>query len=407
VTDERRPIRHLGDLTPDPANARRHTPRNVGTIVDALHEVGAARSIVIDEDGTILAGNATAEAAAEAGIERVQVVDADGATLIAVRRTGLTPAQKQRLALFDNRAAELAEWDAERLSAFLAEDAAALEGLFHREEVEALLATLRPPPGADPGPAIDRAEELRAKWATAPGQLWTIGRHRLLCGDATSADDVARLMGGERAGTVLTDPPYGIALDTDWSDVRGSLRSIGATHGTRGRAYDPVAGDDVPFDPAPLFRAFGDCREMFLWGADYYAERIPDRASGSWLVWDKRKESQAEAIGSEFEVCWSKARHKRRLLRHDWFGFLSSENGAEARHRMHPTQKPTSLFRDILEQWAPAGAVVADPYLGSGTTAVAAEQTGRSCYALEIDPAYVAVALERLAGMGLAPRLAD
>ena len=99
----------VATLKPDPANVRRHTPRNVGMIETALREVGAARSIVIDENDTVLAGNATIAAAAAAGIERVQVVEADGETLVAVRRRGLTPEQKARLALYDNRAAELAE----------------------------------------------------------------------------------------------------------------------------------------------------------------------------------------------------------------------------------------------------------------------------------------------------------
>lgn len=104
-------ITTLGDLTSDPQNARKHNPRNVGMIERALNDVGTARSIVIDEDGVVLAGNATIEAAAAAGIDRVQVVDSDGETLIAVRRTGLTPTQKTDLALYDNRTAELAEWD--------------------------------------------------------------------------------------------------------------------------------------------------------------------------------------------------------------------------------------------------------------------------------------------------------
>lgn len=110
-------MRTLAELKPDAHNRRKHTPRNVGMIVNALHEVGAARSIVIDESGTILAGNATVEAAAEAGIERVQVVDADGETIIAVRRTGLTDEQKRKLALYDNRTAELAEWDTAQIAA--------------------------------------------------------------------------------------------------------------------------------------------------------------------------------------------------------------------------------------------------------------------------------------------------
>ena len=108
--------RHLKDLTPDPENRRRRTPRNLGMIVDALHQVGAARSIVIDEDGQILAGNGVVDAAAEAGLHRVRVVDADGETLVAVRRRGLTRAQKRQLAIYDNRSAELATWDPRRQS---------------------------------------------------------------------------------------------------------------------------------------------------------------------------------------------------------------------------------------------------------------------------------------------------
>lgn len=110
---------HLKDLIPDPENRRKHNPRNLGMVADALRSVGAARSIVIDEDNVVLAGNGVSEAAAEAGIERVQVVDVDGSTLVAVRRRGLSVEQKRALALYDNRTAELAEWDAEQLRADL------------------------------------------------------------------------------------------------------------------------------------------------------------------------------------------------------------------------------------------------------------------------------------------------
>lgn len=139
-----KPIASLADLTPDPRNARRHNPRNVGMIEQALHTVGAARSIVIDEGGVVLAGNATIEAAAQAGIERVRVVEADGNELIAVQRRGLTDEQKAQLALYDNRAAELADWD----PAVLAElaEAVDLSGLFGDDELAAILSRI---PDAD------------------------------------------------------------------------------------------------------------------------------------------------------------------------------------------------------------------------------------------------------------------
>ena len=144
-------IQHLGDLLPDPRNSRRHNARNIGTIADGLQEVGAARSIVIDENGTILAGNGVVEAAAQAGIERVQVVDADGETLVAVRRTGLTAAQKTRLSLLDNRAAELADWDTDVLAELADSDPDSLSGLWSDEELAELL--------GESGKRVDRTLE--------------------------------------------------------------------------------------------------------------------------------------------------------------------------------------------------------------------------------------------------------
>ena len=380
--------RHIKDLVPDPDNRRQHTPRNVGMIVDALHAVGSGRSIVIDEDNVVLAGNATIEAAGEAGLTDLKVVDATGSEIIAVRRSGLSDEQKRDLSLYDNRSSELAEWDIDQLVKDV-NDGLDLSSFFREDELDELVQTDIPEAGLTDTDAIpeDRATDIQR------GDLFELGDHRLLCGDSTKAEDVARVMDGEKAECVLTDPPYGMDLDTDWSDAVGLLTSKIRQHQTRGKKYDRVVGDDKPFDPAHIFELF-TCKEMFLWGADYYAERIPDRRNGSWLVWDKRKESQAEAIGSEFELCWSRAKHKRRMLRHDWFGFLSSENGADARNRVHPTQKPVSLMVDILQQWGGEG-VVADVYCGSGTTLIAAEQLGRKCYAVEIEPRFCQVTIDR------------
>ena len=111
-------------------------------------------------------------------------------------------------------------------------------------------------------------------------------------------------------------------------------------------------------------------------------------------MWDKRKESQDEGFGSGFELIWCKQKHKRMMLRHEWFGFLSGGD-REAVNRSHPTQKPTSLIRDIFERWIDPGAVVYDPFLGSGTTLAGAELTGRVCFGLEIDPAYCDVIVKR------------
>jgi hypothetical protein len=142
--------KHIKDLIPDPKNRRKHNPRNLGMLTDALHKVGAARSIVIDEQNEILAGNGVVEAAADAGITKVQVVEADGNTIVAVRRTGLTPEQKRQLAIYDNRTAELAEWNLEQLQA----DALANEDLspfFGDEELAKLLSSVNVPDFAPVG----------------------------------------------------------------------------------------------------------------------------------------------------------------------------------------------------------------------------------------------------------------
>lgn len=145
-------IQHIKDLIPDPKNARRHNPRNIGVIERSMNDVGAARSIVIDEDGVILAGNATTEAAAQAGITRVRVVEADGNEIIAVQRRGLTPEQKIKLALADNRANELSDWEPDVLAGLAAE--VDVSGLFREDE----LAELAMPMDNTGGIATDEAE---------------------------------------------------------------------------------------------------------------------------------------------------------------------------------------------------------------------------------------------------------
>jgi len=152
-------IEHIGQLKPDKRNARRHTPRNVGMIERSLNEVGAARSIVIDEDGNILAGNATVEAAAQAGIERVQVVDADGETIVAVRRRGLTPEQKTKLSLYDNRSAELADWCPDILAEISQE--IDLSALWNREELAETLVAV--PERPDFGSLIEQFQHQKGK----------------------------------------------------------------------------------------------------------------------------------------------------------------------------------------------------------------------------------------------------
>ena len=386
----------LKDLHQDPKNARAHNPRNVGMISSALHEVGAARSIVIDEDGRILAGNATVEAAADAGIERVQIVDADGETLVAVRRKGLTEEQKTRLALYDNRTAELAEWDNEVLAA-LKEEGVPMEGLFSEDELREILGS--EPTAEDPGPQIDKAAELQEKWGTALGQMWELGEHRLVCGDCTDAAVVERVMGGEKAGAVVTDPPYGINREGIENDDPEGLRALfdGCL------AVMPVDNAVViAFQSPRLFpvwldatRAAGLKFERMLW---MYDENDQTKPWHYWLLC-----SQAILVSSVGNPIWGKCE-----AHHDTYTIGLSRRwraGGDGNQFAHVSVKPSGLVADLCSH---AHGIVYDPFLGSGTTLIACERLGRKCRACEIEPKYVAVTLERWASLtGKTPRLCD
>lgn len=157
--------RTLADLAHDPRNLRLHTPRNIGVIADALQEVGAARSIVVDEDLVVLAGNGVIEAAAEVGIEKVRIIDAAGDEIIAVRRRDLTPEQKLRLGAFDNRTAELSGWDVEALARELEQNDTIFDGMFHDEEMVELLKSIENRPDVEaPGDFASYDDDIATEY---------------------------------------------------------------------------------------------------------------------------------------------------------------------------------------------------------------------------------------------------
>ena len=383
----------VAEFKPHPMNYNAHPQNQVEALRESLRIFEQVRDVVVWRE-FIIAGHGVVEAA-----------KAEGWTDISATRLPDDWDEERVLAYLavDNETARLSEPDDAQLTALL-------QGVSD-EELRALAAggedRLRSlieadAPMVDAGPQIDRAAELQEKWGMKLGDLWEVGEHRLVCGDCTDAVVVERVMAGEKADAIVADPPYGMNLDTDWSGIRATGKSMGAAKKIKGKAYPRVIGDDKPFDATVLFDLW-DVLEMFLFGADYYSETIRGRADGSWLVWDKRKESQADGFGSEFELIWSKARHKRRILRHEWFGFLRA--GEYGDSRVHPTQKPVALIVDIIQQWCRQ--VVADPFLGSGTTMVACQQLGRKCRGIELSPPYCAVTLERLSQMGLEPRLME
>jgi len=260
---------------------------------------------------------------------------------------------------------------------------------------------------------IDKAEELLLKWQCKAGDLWLIGEHRLLCGDCTDKATVERLMNGEKADMVFTDPPYGMFLDTDYSKIKpksDNAKEFAKAKGeTTNKKYSQVIGDHEDFTPEfinTIFNRFDYCKEIFIWGADYFAELLPNKNDGSWVVWDKRTNDDGSNLdamfGSCFELCWSKNRHKRDIARIKYAGLFGTER-EDIKKRLHPTQKPILLAKWFFDRWGKERDLVADIYLGSGSTMVAAHQTGRKCFGTEISPAYCSVILERMSKLGLEP----
>lgn len=392
-------MQHIGDLTPDPVNARKHGQRNLDVIADTLQQVGAARSIVIDEDGVILAGNGVVEAAAQVGIDRVQVVDADGETIIAVRRTGLTDEQKRRLALADNRAGELAEWDTEVLAA-MAEDGTDFHGLWSDDELAELLEDADLGVGTEGLTDADAVPEPPAAPVTKPGDLWLLGEHRLLCGDSTVLTEMERATTNERAAMMWTDPPYGVNY-------------VGKTKDAL-----TIANDTAEGLAGLLHDAFSNAQIAALQeGAAFYIARPAVALSVTFgnvilgLGWRLHEELQwikdAMVLGhSDYHI-----KHETIMFGYlpgggrrgrggtGWYGDHSQVSVFEVPRPKaspdHPTGKPVDLIKPHLQNSSTGADLVLDVFGGSGSTLIACQELGRRSVMIEIDPVYCDVIVER------------
>jgi DNA modification methylase len=407
-------IASIEDLQPDAKNANRGTERGLGMVEDSLRQYGAGRSILVDKDGVVIAGNKTLEVAADLGLP-VRVVRTDGRELVVVQREDLDldDGDKARgLAYADNRSSEVGlDWDLERILADV-EAGVDLDGLWGEDELRNLLKGVGPEPPADPGPQIDRAEELCEKWQTERGQVWQVGRHRLMCGDSTSEEDVGRLMEDDKANLVWTDPPYGVHYG-DKLDAANPM-------GYRVRS---IEGDDLP--PAEL--------EQFIRAAFTLAARATELGAAIYVACPPGTPLPTligAFAGSGFTFHWGLIwlkdqlvlgrgdyhfRHENILYgwKHDAGHYFTESRKHDSIFEVprpraseeHPTMKPPELVGRMIENSSKIGWGVYDCFLGSGTTMVAAEQLGRICYGMEIEPKYVAVTLERMAGMGLESQL--
>ena len=360
-------------LIPYVRNARTHSPAQVDKIAASIREFGFLNPIITDGQSGIVAGHGRVMAAQKLGLDTLPTIDA----------AHLTEAQRRAYVLADNRTALDAGWDNDLLKIELQDLEAegfdlSLTG-FDIGEIAAL--TLDATEGlTDP----DAVPDAPAVPVTVLGDVWLLGRHRLMCGDSTSIDAVERLMDGQKADMVFTDPPYGIAYSSDKFDGN----KAGVTN-KRNKA-EMITGDENAFDPSFLVQMFKGAKEMFIWGFQYYPEKL---GRGGLIVWNKKRESQSANPHGDFELCWSR-RERNKMCWLEWGGFKNKEKGED---RLHTTQKPVALALWFFENWGSGLTCVVDLFGGSGSTLIACEKTNRHCRMMELDPRYSDVILQRWA----------
>jgi DNA modification methylase len=426
MQDRIRELRRVraSDLLPNPKNWRRHPKAQADALRGLLTEIGYADALLARElpDGRLMLidGHLRAETTPDAQVP-VLVLD-------------VSAEEADKILLTLDPLAAMAESDAERIKLLLQTvrtDNQALEELLRRTAGAQLWSVLHPQ--AEPPAQIDQAGELQRKWGTRDDQLWRIGEHRLLCGDATKAEDVAMLMGDERAVLFATDPPYAVGY------TGGSHPQSWANRGAANRDKD-WSGQYVEAKNADVKNAEEAGVELYR-GFIGMALKHALVRSAAWYCWHaSRRQMMLESTWNEFgafvhqQIIWVKSRpvltYSTYLWQHEpcLFGWVKGEkpktlrsqvgqtvgefpttvwevSSSEVETDAHPTSKPCRLFSLPMEMHTERGDLCYEPFSGSGSQLVAAQQTGRRCYAIEKSAPFVAVALERMAALGLEPEL--
>ena len=428
-------------LKRDSQNARRHSTANKAAIRKSLEAVGAGRSIVIDAGDNLLAGEGvTNEWEAMGG--KVRIVESDGTELIAVKRVDVAPdsAKARQLATLDNLTADTSahQYDIDKLRAALANDPVSRAIAEQDERLRELLKTPPQAETADAGALIDKAAQLQEKWQVRRGDLWQCGKHRVMCGDSTNTEDVARLMAGEKAQLSVTSPPYGVGKSYEtkgiapwFESVRPIIKNlcmaakvvvwnIGDLYSMGGQFIEPTFAYSV--------NMFGESGFKPIWIRMWLKQGM-NFGVGPYHLVSNKPVQQYEYVGAfgaddgsvpeeslpdmtdfEWIIAFAGAKFKyvRRLSNEERKGWGYAgvwQMDTVRANKDHPAMFPAELPRRAILMHSDDGGIVLDPFLGSGTTLVACEQTGRIGRGMEIEPKYVAVTLERLAGMGLEPHL--
>lgn len=395
----------ITDLKPHRRNARTHTKKQIRQIADSISRFGFTNPVLVDEAGGIIAGHGRVEAARLLGME-----------LVPVRRTAdLSEADRRAYIIADNRLAELAGWDNELLGL---EIGGILElepdfdiGVigFDPAEIEALLN------GIDDAEPVDVAPEINDKAAviTSVGDIWLLGDHRLICGDATSAEVFAQLMAGDKAQMIFTDPPYNVPVNghiCGLGKVKHDEFVMASGEMTEAEFVDfltrvmgNLASSSVDGSIHFLCMDWRHNLEILLAAREVYSEQK------NLIVWNKDNGGMGTFYRSKHELVFAfkngsaphinnfgLGQHGRyRTNVWDYAGINSLKAGRDEELAMHPTVKPVAMVVDAIKDCSKRGGIVLDAFSGSGTTIIAAEQTGRRGYAIELDPGYVDVAVRR------------
>lgn len=360
----------ITELTPDPKNARQHDAKNLKAIEGSLSQFGQRKPIVITEANVIVAGNGTVTAAKNLGWQTIEAVRVPA---------DWSEDQVKAFALADNRTAELATWSPEVLAAQLIEleDAGFEIAEFGFDKVE---------PPIDPD-LLDQNEltEPPEEPITKLGDLWQLGKHSLLCGDATKQEQAETLMAGQKAALAFTDPPYGI-------NVVSNNGKVGADFGIAKKGqYSKIIADDTTTTAQLSYSVLSTIsQKQIIWGGNYFVDFLP--FSDGWIIWDKRGDSGIRNTFADGEMAWCSFHTPIRIYTQLWNGMIRE---GEKEKRVHPTQKPIRTLSKILQDFSAEGDLIVDLFGGSGSTLIACEQINRTCYMMELDPKYCDVIIKR------------
>jgi 16S rRNA G966 N2-methylase RsmD len=358
-------------------NSRTHSEEQIDEVVNSIAEFGYTNPILVDEKNVIIAGHCRVAGAKRAGLTEIPTIIVDG----------LTDVQKSALVIADNKMALNAGWNYDKLIhqiSFLRDNNYDTDFTgFKADEIATFMPDEIPPFEGDE----DEVPDIPSDPITKLGDIWIMGKHRLMCGDSTSIDAVEKLIADAKPEMVYTDPPYGIDENTD--RVRSKR-----TQAAKAGVYEKIIGDtntETAIDSFNLAQSM-KIPLMVFWGANHYCHALPQ--SANWLVWDKRIEDKQRDGNSDCELAWVKSSAKSvRIFRHLWKGMIKGSEHGEG--RVHPTQKPIALAEWCFNEYGKDIKSVLDLFGGSGSTLIACEKTNRKCLMMELSPQYCDVIVSR------------